>query len=284
MALLSLVQAVSHVSESRLPPRVTASSRWKTVREFLAGPPPGGANDARRAVRLLRLAAQVVWGTLAEFWAAPRLLPYGVLAQLRARGYARQRFEALDQMTRRAIASGQPAVDFIGSGGGAYLPGPTGDPLPDGVLPRRWRRVFAIELPLTAGACLYWTVAAPAHLETLFGPGTASPAALILLAQLAAVVFSLVVWFYGRWLLGRGDIQLRPFRYLQEGFAIGDVILIAVAAHCLWTGAGTPAPWLAQAGMAGLWLAVRVVFLVRERGRCEPAVYRGDSMAPRLDV
>jgi hypothetical protein len=262
MALLSLVQAVSHVSEPRLPPRVTASSRWKTVREFLAGPPLDGPKAGGRTVRLLRLAAQVVWGTLAEFWAAPRLLPYGVLAQLRARGYARRRLEALDRMTRRAIASGQPAVDFIGSGGGAFLQSPAADPPPDGVLPRRWRTVFAIELPLTAGACLYWTLAAPRHLEAMFGPGTASPAALTVLAQLTAVVFSLVVWFYGRWLLGRGEVQLRPFRYLQEGFAIGDVVLIAVAAHCLRTGAGTPALWIAQLGMAGLWLAVRVLFLI----------------------
>lgn len=124
MALLSLVQAVSHASEQRLPPRVTASPRWKTIREFLAGPSLDGGNTGAWALRLLRLAAQVVWGTLAEFWASPRLLPYGVLAQLRARGYARQRLEALDRMTRRAIASGQPAVDFIGSGGGAFLRAP----------------------------------------------------------------------------------------------------------------------------------------------------------------
>jgi hypothetical protein len=123
MALLSLVQAASHASEQRLPPRVTASPRWKTIGEFLAGSDRDGGNGAW-AVRLLRLAAQVVWGTLAELWASPRLLPYGVLAQLRARGYARPRLEALDRMTRRAIASGQPAVDFIGSGGGAFLRAP----------------------------------------------------------------------------------------------------------------------------------------------------------------
>ena len=115
MAVLSLIQAVSHTSEARLPPRVTASARWKTIGEFLANPPGG------LLVGLLRLAAQVVWGTLAEFWASPRLFPYGVLAQLRRRGYARQRFGGLDDQIRRAIASGQPAVDFIGSGGGAFL-------------------------------------------------------------------------------------------------------------------------------------------------------------------
>jgi hypothetical protein len=68
------------------------------------------------------------------------------------------------------------------------------------------------------------------------------------------------------WLLGRGDIQLRPFRYLQEGFAIGDVVLIAAAVYCLRSRTGTPALWMTQAAMAGLWLAARVVFLARERG------------------
>jgi hypothetical protein len=71
------------------------------------------------------------------------------------------------------------------------------------------------------------------------------------MTQLTAVVFSMVVWFSGRWLLGRGDIQLRPFRYLQDGFAIGDVVLIAIAAHCLATRTGTPALWMAQAALAG---------------------------------
>jgi hypothetical protein len=133
MVLLSMVQAISHASEPRLPPRVTASPRWKTVREFISGM-PDGASAGQRAVRLLRLAAQVVWGTLAELWASPRLLPYGVLAQMRARGYAGRRFEALDRMTRRAIDSGQPAVDFIGSGGGAFLKAPAARAA-DGVSP-----------------------------------------------------------------------------------------------------------------------------------------------------
>jgi hypothetical protein len=263
IALLPMVQAFSHLSEARLPPRVTASSRWKTVREFLAARSDGAGGPV---VRLLRLAGQVVWGTLAELWASPRLFPYGVLAQLRARGYARQRFEALDEMTRRAIASGQPAVDFIGSGGGAFLKAPALGPPVDGVVSRRWRRIFAIELPLTAGACLYWTVTPTAHVEAMFGAGAATPAALLVLAQLTAVVFSLVVWFYGRWLLGRGDVQLRPFRYLQEGFAIGDIVLIAMAAYCLWTRAGTPGLWIAQGAVAGAWLATRLVFLARARG------------------
>jgi hypothetical protein len=262
MAVLSFAQAFSHVTEARLPPRVSASARWKTVREFVTGDP---ATAGGRPLRILRLVAQAVWGTAAELWASPRLLPFGVLAQLRRRGYARAQLAELDDMTHRAIASGQPAVDFIGSGGGAFLRAPTeADTSPrDGVVPPRWRKVFIVELPLTLGACAYWALAGAAHLETTFGAGAATAAASSLLAQLTAVVFSLVVWFYGRWLLSRGDIPLRPFRYLQEGFAIGDVALIWVAADSLMKGLGSPAVWIAQATMAAVWLAIRVAFLVR---------------------
>jgi hypothetical protein len=119
MMVLSFVQALSHVTEPRLPPRVTASARWRSVREFMADAP--GGTTGTRAVRAVRLVAQALWGTVAEFWAAPRLFPYGVLMQLRRLGYARARLGSLDGLTRRAIASGQPAVDFIGSGGGAFL-------------------------------------------------------------------------------------------------------------------------------------------------------------------
>ncbi len=56
-------------------------------------------------------------------------------------------------------------------------------------------------------------------------------------------------------------IALRPFRYLQEGFALGDVGLIVMAVQQLLQGVGTPAVWIAQAVMAALWLTVRIVFL-----------------------
>ena len=261
MLLLSLAQALSHVTEPRLPPRVTAGPQWKTIGEFLGGEPASAATLGARAIRLVRLAAQVVWGTVAELWASPRLLPYGVLAQLRRSGYGHGRLAALDDMVQRAIASGQPAVDFIGSGGGALLRVSAPQPPPEGTLPRTWRRIFAIEIPLTLGACAYWAFSPGAHLGAAFGAGVAGPAAHSLLTQLTAVVFSLVVWFYGRWLFTSGAIALRPFRYLQEGFALGDVGLIVMAVQQLLQGVGTPAVWIAQAVMAALWLMVRIVFL-----------------------
>ena len=262
LGICSLVQTLSHATEPRLPPRVTGTARWRTVREFLAG---DGTRPRGMGSRPLRLGAQLLWGTVAELWASPRLLPHGVLAQMRRRGYAAERFAQLDEMTARAIASGEPAVDFIGTGGGAFLLTPSPASGSTATLPRAWRRLFLAEIPLTLGTCVYWAAATEGYLQTLFGAGGASAASFALQSQLTGVVFSLVVWFYGRWLLSAGDIHLRPFRYLQEGFAIGDVFLIVGAIRFLAKGAETPAPWVAQAVMAGLWLAARVVFLVRCR-------------------
>jgi hypothetical protein len=267
MALLSFAQAFSHVTEPRLPPRVTGSPEWKSVGEFLAGEAPaGGKRIGGQLIRLLRLAAQALWGTVAEFWASPRLFPYGVLTQMRKLGYGRASLSPLDEMVRRALASGQPAVDYIGSGGGAFLRVPAdtatdGNSADEGTVSRNWRRIFCFEIPLTLGACAYWAFAASSHLDAAFGAGSATGPALALLSQLTAVVFTLVVWFYGRWLFAAGPIALRPFRYLQEGFALGDVALILMALQSLRERTGEPAVWIAQAAMAALWLAVRVVFL-----------------------
>ena len=265
LAICSLVQALSHATEPRLPPRVTGTARWRTVREFLAGDGAHAIGIGQRLLRLLRLGAQLVWGTVAELWASPRLLPHGVLAQMRRRGYAPARFAQLDEMTARAIASGEPAVDFIGTGGGAFLLTPEPASGSTAVVPRNWRRLFLAEIPLTLGTCVYWAAATEGYIQTMFGEGGASAATFALQGQLTGVVFSLVVWFYGRWLLSAGDIHLRPFRYLQEGFAVGDVFLILGAVRFLAAGAATPGPWVAQAVTAGLWLSARVVFLVRCR-------------------
>lgn len=113
-ALLSaLMIAVSHLGERHLPPRVSGTRRWILLRDYLATPPLPG--------RLGRLALQLVWGTLDEAWASPRLLPYGFLVLMFRLGYRPELSRALDQQVARAWASGDPALDYVGIGGGTFL-------------------------------------------------------------------------------------------------------------------------------------------------------------------
>jgi hypothetical protein len=110
----SLLQAASHALEP-LPPRVTRSPHWVPVRSYLLVGPG-------RRRRLGHLAAQVVFGTVDELAASPRLLPVLLLRLLWLTGHdAARRREALD-LARRAIASGNAALDYIGTGGSTPLP------------------------------------------------------------------------------------------------------------------------------------------------------------------
>ena len=127
MAVLSFIQAASHGTEPRLPPRVTGSPYWMTVSEYIFGRPGARHGAGTVAVHALRTALQSVYGTIDEWWAAPRLFPFGILEQMWRHGYQRERFAVLDAMTQEAIASGEPAIDFIGSGGGAFLRLPDGE-------------------------------------------------------------------------------------------------------------------------------------------------------------
>ena len=72
------------------------------------------------------------------------------------------------------------------------------------------------------------------------------------------------MWTYGRWIFS-GRVELRPFRYLQEGLLLGDVFLVVEGLVAL----GLPGAWtaaaLGQIGMAALWGGVRIVFLARNR-------------------
>ena len=110
------LQAGSHVLEP-LPPRVTRSVHWILPAEYLLGRagqrnPPGTA--ARRAGQLT---AQAVFGTVDEIVASPRLLPVLLLELLWLFGHDPARREARRALSARAIASGNPALDYIGTGG-----------------------------------------------------------------------------------------------------------------------------------------------------------------------
>lgn len=123
----------------------------------------------------------------------------------------------------------------------------------------RWRRVFLVEIPICLATAGYWLLA-PAHYLSQAYAIEADPTHAAVLRQLAFVLLSMLVWFYGRWLLS-GRVELRPFRYLQEGLALGDLFIIGAAVHALVVGQLGASMALAQIIPAGLWLAVRVIFL-----------------------
>jgi hypothetical protein len=110
------LQAGSHILEP-LPPRVTRSVHWMPPARYLLGRagqrnPPGAV--ARRACQL---ALQAAFGTADEIVASPRLLPVLVLEVLWLLGHDPGRRAAWRDLSARAIASGNPALDYIGIGG-----------------------------------------------------------------------------------------------------------------------------------------------------------------------
>ena len=118
-ALVSaLLVALSHSAEPLLPPRTVDPWRWTSLRGYILGP---DVSLARRAARLGHLAGIVVLGTVAESWASIRLMPYNWLMAMMRLGYARDRSVEIRTWAARAWASGNPALDFVGTGGGTFL-------------------------------------------------------------------------------------------------------------------------------------------------------------------
>ena len=62
-----------------------------------------------------------LWGTIAEWWAAPRVLAVGTLQALFWVGHAPDKAARMQRWVEDAVRSGQPAVDYIGIGGGLWL-------------------------------------------------------------------------------------------------------------------------------------------------------------------
>jgi hypothetical protein len=63
-------------------------------------------------------------GAVSESWASLRLMPYGWLILMMRLGYAPERRAELYEWAERAWATGNPALDFVGTGGGTFLAAP----------------------------------------------------------------------------------------------------------------------------------------------------------------
>jgi hypothetical protein len=114
--LASLLQAGSHILEP-LPPRVSRSPSWMPVREYVFGAPRSPYRARQVLRRCGHLAAQTVFGAVDELVASPRLLPVLVLQGLWLIGHRPGQRAAYHELAANAIASGNPALDYIGTGG-----------------------------------------------------------------------------------------------------------------------------------------------------------------------
>ena len=117
------LQAGSHILEP-LPPRVSRSVRWIPPAEYLLGRPGHRNPPGTAARRAGQLTAQAVFGTVDEIVASPRLLPVLLMELLWLFGHDPVRRAAWRALSARAIASGNPALDYIGTGGPTPLRAP----------------------------------------------------------------------------------------------------------------------------------------------------------------
>jgi hypothetical protein len=132
-----------------------------------------------------------------------------------------------------------------------------------GALPRGWRLLFAVELPLVAGTLLYWLAAPDDYLETAIGVSSPGAPERLLLRLYAGTVGALVFGFYA-WLLAQRRLHLPSFYAFQWALAAGDLAIIA-ASLGYWASAGGRAALALQIAMAALWGALRVAFLLTRR-------------------
>jgi hypothetical protein len=90
---------------------------WIPAAEYLLGRPGHPHPPGIVLRRAGQLAAQAVFGTVDEIVASPRLLPVLLLELLWLLGHDPVRRAARRSLSARAIASGNPALDYIGIGG-----------------------------------------------------------------------------------------------------------------------------------------------------------------------
>lgn len=114
------LQAYSHLFEDNVPPRANFTRHWMPARKFLWE----GSGDLPLGQRLVRLAWTAiggVWGTIDEWWASSKLLPLYMLELMWMCGYQRERRDRFRRVSLAALASGDPALDWVGYGGGCSV-------------------------------------------------------------------------------------------------------------------------------------------------------------------
>lgn len=107
--LLGGAQALSHLTEPDVPPRASGCDDWVPLADYFRRAP------VRHGVRA---AGMLVAGAMNEMWAGWRLFPIVVLDLLWSAGYQPEVRASHRALVARAMEGGNPAVDYIGRGGG----------------------------------------------------------------------------------------------------------------------------------------------------------------------
>lgn len=110
-----------HAAEPMMPPRAGHPTRWMSAFEYVFGTAEAPVRGRRRLYRAVRVATYPWIGLVNEIWASPRLMPYNVLRLMLNLGYAPELERLMSQRRDRAWASGNPALDFVGVGGGTFI-------------------------------------------------------------------------------------------------------------------------------------------------------------------
>lgn len=121
VVLSASLVALSHGAEHYMPPRTVDPWRWVRPRDYMLTPE---LSIATRLLRGLHIVFISVNGAVAESWASLRLMHYNWLFVMMRLGYAPERYAELRSWSERAWASGEPALDFVGTGGGTFLSPP----------------------------------------------------------------------------------------------------------------------------------------------------------------
>jgi len=120
--VLVAIQTLSHAAEPDVPPRVSGTEDWVPLAQFVRGHSGARHSVLRSLGRLGRLGLAGFAGGLDEVWGSPRLLPVVVLTLLWKLGYQKERRREIEGLVASALASGNPAIDRIGIGGGRLAP------------------------------------------------------------------------------------------------------------------------------------------------------------------
>lgn len=120
--LLGLALSCSHLKEPLIPPPFSGSTSWIPIEQYYNGPSDRPYTKMEMLWKLIITIPYFPGAVFDEFWAGWRLLPIAVLEIFVFFGYVPEVYSRAKHYAEKALATGNPALNFIGTGGYAPLP------------------------------------------------------------------------------------------------------------------------------------------------------------------